>query len=74
MRSLLANAEAQLAAAAGKYRQGVGIFVEILDAQRAVTRARTNQAKAFYDYETARVAPRKAMGPLVPPPGRNASP
>jgi outer membrane protein len=70
----VAGAEAQLAAAEAKYRQGVGIFVEILDAQRAVTRARTNQAEALYDYETARVALRRAMGLLAPPPARDAGP
>jgi len=60
----VASAEAQLAAAEGKYREGVGIFVEILDAQETATRARTNRVRAMYDYQTALLALRKALGTL----------
>jgi outer membrane protein len=65
----VASAEAQLAAAEGKYREGVGIFVEILDAQKAVARARTNSVQASYNYQTALVGLRKAMGLLEAPDG-----
>jgi outer membrane protein len=60
-------AEAQLAAAQSKYREGVGIFVEILDAERAVVRARTDLIRTTFDYATADVAVRKATGTLVLP-------
>ncbi len=60
----VASAEAQLGAAEGKYREGVGIFVEILDAQETATRARTNRVRAMYDYQTALLALRKALGTL----------
>lgn len=60
----VASAEAQLAAAEGKYREGVGIFVEVLDAQETATRARTNLVRAMYDYQTALLAVRKALGTL----------
>jgi outer membrane protein TolC len=62
----VASAEAQLAAAEGKYREGRGIFVEILDAQETATRARTNRVRAMYDYQTALLALRKALGTLEP--------
>jgi outer membrane protein len=60
------SAGAQLAAAEGKYREGVGIFVEILDAQETVARARTNRVQAIYGYQTALVALKRAMGLLAP--------
>ena len=61
------SAHAQLAAAEGKYREGVGIFVEVLDAQRAVTRARTNHVRAIYDYQSSLVSLRRAMEePMFP--------
>jgi len=65
----VAAAEAQLAAARSKYREGVGIFVEILDAERAVVRARTDLIRTNFDYATADVAVRKATGTLVLPGG-----
>jgi outer membrane protein len=60
------SAEAQLAGAEAKYREGVGIFVEILDAEEAVARARSNRVQAVYDYQTAMVELRKALGLLTP--------
>ena len=62
----VASAELQLAGAEAKYREGVGIFVEILDAQQAVTRARTNHVRARYDYQTALVSLKRATGKLAP--------
>jgi outer membrane protein len=62
----VASAAAQLAAAEGKYREGVGIFVEILDAQESVARARTNRVQAIYGYQTALVALKRSMGLLAP--------
>jgi outer membrane protein len=63
----VASAEARLAAAVGKYRAGTGIFVEISDAQQALTRAQAQQVAAVYDNQKAMVALRRAMGePPVP--------
>ncbi len=58
------NAESRLDAAQVKYREGVGIFVEVLDAQATLTRARTDQVRAVYEYRTALVALRRATGML----------
>lgn len=60
------SAEAQLAAAEAKYREGVGIFVEILDAEEAVARARSNRVQSVYNHQTAVVEMRKALGLLTP--------
>jgi outer membrane protein TolC len=60
------SAEAQLAGAEAKYREGVGIFVEILDAEEAVARAHSNRVQAVYNYQTAMVELRKALGLLTP--------
>jgi outer membrane protein len=63
----VASTEARLAAAVGKYRAGTGIFVEISDAQQALTRAQAQQVAAVYDNLKAMVALRRAMGePPVP--------
>ena len=67
------SAQAQLSAAEGKYQRGVGIFVEVLDAQRTLAQARTNQVQAQYDYQTALVALQHAMGRLALPPGQAQS-
>jgi outer membrane protein TolC len=64
------SAQSQLSAAEGKYQRGVGIFVEVLDAQRTLAQARTNQVQARYDCLTALVALQRAMGQLTLPPGQ----
>src|SRR5574340_1253453 len=63
------SAQAQLSAAEGKYQRGVGIFVEVLDAQRTLAQARTNQVQARYDCQTAMVALQRAVGQLTLPVG-----
>jgi len=63
----VAAAQARLAAAEGKYRQGVGILLEVIDARVAVTSARASQVRARYDYQTALVVLRRAMGTLAVP-------
>ena len=60
----VASAEVQLAVAQGKYRQGVGIFVEILDAREAVARARSNRVRSLFDHQTALVGLKRATGVL----------
>lgn len=61
----VASAQQQLSAAEVKYREGVGIFLEILDAQKALTRARTNHVQAVYNHQTALVTLRRATGQLL---------
>lgn len=63
----VAAAEARLAAAEGKYQQGVGILLEIIDARAAVTSARANQVTARYDYQIGLVGLQRAMGTLPVP-------
>jgi len=62
----VASAETRLAGAEAKYREGVGIFVEILDAQEQLARARANHVQAVYDYRTSLVALERATGTLTP--------
>lgn len=62
----VASAETQLAGAEAKYREGVGIFVEILDAQEQLARARANHVQAVYDHRTSLVALERATGTLTP--------
>jgi outer membrane protein len=45
-----------------RYQSGVGTQLELLDTQVAMTRARTNYAKAVYDYLVARAEWQKAVG------------
>jgi len=66
----VAAAEARLAAAEGKYQQGVGILLEVIDGRVAVTSARASQVRARYEYQTALVALQRAMGTLTAPEGR----
>jgi len=48
-----------------RYREGVGIQLEVTDALVALTTARLNQKKALRDYLTSRVNLRRAVGELV---------
>lgn len=63
----VAAAEARRAAAEGKYQQGVGILLEIIDARVAATSARANQVRTRYDYQIAQVGLQRAMGTLPVP-------
>jgi len=63
----VAAADARLRAAEGKYRQGVGILLEVIDARVAVTTASANQVRARYDYQVALIGLQKATGTLPVP-------
>lgn len=63
----VAAAEARLSAAEGKYRQGVGILLEVIDARTSVTTARASQVRARHDYNAALIGLQKAMGTLRVP-------
>jgi outer membrane protein len=59
--------EARLRAAEGKYRQGVGILLEVTDARVAVTRALANEVQSRYDHQISLVSLQRAMGELTLP-------
>ncbi len=69
----VAAAAARLGAAEGKYREGVGILLEVTDARAAHTAALVSQIQAEYDYRLALVRLRRALGDLAAPaPGNDA--
>lgn len=63
----VAAADARMRAAEGKYQQGVGIFIEVIDARTALTQAQASEVRARYDYRTALVALDRALGTLQVP-------
>ncbi|HUU55021.1 MAG TPA: TolC family protein [Armatimonadota bacterium] len=63
----VAAADARMRAAEGKYQQGVGIFIEVIDARTALTQAQASDVRAQYDYRTALVALERALGTLQVP-------
>ena len=63
----VAAAEARLGAAEGKYQEGVGILLEVIDARAAVTSAHANQVGARYNYQISLVGLQRVMGTLPIP-------
>ena len=63
----VAAAQARLDAAQGKYRAGVGIILEVIDARAALTSAQASRVRAQYDYQVALVGLQRAMGTLPVP-------
>ncbi|RMH69726.1 MAG: TolC family protein [Gemmatimonadetes bacterium] len=61
------SAEEDLRLAEEKYDLGAGTFIEVTDAQVAVTDAKRSQVNAIYDYELAKAALEKAMGTIDSP-------
>lgn len=45
-----------------RYSAGVGTNIDVIDAQLALTNARTNYVQALYDYNTSKAKLEKAMG------------
>lgn len=45
-----------------RYRSGVGTNTDVLDAEVALTQAKTNYLQAMYDYNTSKVTLEQAMG------------
>jgi outer membrane protein len=60
--ALLAQANASLALAEGRYEAGVGSIIELSDAQAALTSARGQRVRAGYDLATARARLERAVG------------
>ncbi|MBA2291259.1 MAG: TolC family protein [Gemmatimonadales bacterium] len=57
-----AAALSQLQLAQDRYRLGLGSFLEVADAQQAVTQAEADRVTAIYDYHLAAVALEAAVG------------
>lgn len=56
------SADEALRLADGRYRADVGILLEVLDAQAALTLARADRARARFDHASARYALERAIG------------
>lgn len=66
LQASVAAAEEALRVAEGRYRVGVGILLDLLDAQAAATQARINRVQAEYDLRLAAVTLRHTLGrPVV---------
>lgn len=58
----VASAKEDLDAAAGRYQAGVGILLEVLDAQAALLKAEVHELSARYELSTARAVLQHAIG------------
>ncbi|WP_346353600.1 TolC family protein [Azotosporobacter soli] len=59
------KAEEDFKIAQVRYMAGVGTNIDVIDAQVALTQAKTNYYQALYDYNTSRAKLEKAMGIAV---------
>lgn len=64
----VANAEESVRLAAGRYRAGVGTFIDVTDAQAALLTAQTNRVNAQSAVDQARAAVAHAIGAPLPSP------
>lgn len=64
----VAQAEEDYHIAVVRYQAGVGTNIDVMDAQVALTEAKTNYVKALYDYNTSKAALNTSMGVGVPVP------
>ena len=58
----VARAEEDYNLAQIRYTEGVGMNLEVIDAQEKLTQARTNYFSALYNYHVAKASLEKAMG------------
>lgn len=58
----VADAQESLNVAVGRYEEGVGIYLDVIDAQATLLQARTDQVNARYGLSAARAALRRALG------------
>ena len=63
----IVNAEESVRLAQGRYRAGIGTFIEVTDAQAALLTARTNRVNAVSAVDQARAALARATGAPIPP-------
>jgi outer membrane protein len=59
--SQVASAEESARAAAGRYQEGVAVYIEVIDAQNALLLAQVNQVNARYGLSLARAALARAL-------------
>lgn len=64
----LASAEEDYHIAVVRYQAGVGTNIDVMDAQEALTQAKTNYYQALYNYNTSKAALNTSMGVGVPVP------
>lgn len=70
----VAKAEEDFHIAQVRYMVGVGTNLDVIDAQVALTEARTNFVNALYDYNTSKIALETAMGvPVAVAPAANTT-
>jgi outer membrane protein TolC len=62
MESSLKKAKENFELAEGRYQAGVGLSLEVTDAQVAAVKAETDHVQALYDYQLAAARLMKAMG------------
>lgn len=58
----LEQSEEDMRVSEGRYKEGLGNILEVIDAQTALTQARTNNVVALYDIENARAKLDRAIG------------
>ena len=63
-RRTIEQAERGLRIGEVRYENGIATQLEVLDAQLALTQARTNHLRALYEYSIARVNLRRATGSM----------
>lgn len=64
----VASAEEDYHIAVVRYQAGVGTIIDVMDAQEALTQAKTNYYQALYNYNTSKAALNTSMGVGVPVP------
>lgn len=64
----VASAEEDYHIAVVRYQVGVGTNIDVMDAQEALTQAKTNYYQALYNYNTSKAALNTSMGVGVPVP------
>ena len=62
----IANAEEALRLARGRYQAGIGVFIDIIDAQTTLETAHTNRVNAVSAVDQARAAMAHAVGNPIP--------
>lgn len=62
----VASAEEDYHIAVVRYQAGVGTNIDVMDAQEALTQAKTNYYQALYNYNTSKAALNTSMGVGVP--------
>lgn len=70
----VASAEEDYHIAVVRYQAGVGTNIDVMDAQEALTQAKTNYYQALYNYNTSKAALNTSMGVGVPVPEPRAFP